>query len=213
MKFKIILSFVIVFFACKKAESVNKDEVIFNQWYEEGCYPQGNDVNQLSLPCIKKTENLGCFNFYQSAQEGNLDKAFRNTNWISEDYDVGSYYYYMDSQNKVKVKVGGPSRSEKSAAFVGIGRIYKLDDELVYEQTCNSNNCPTQNFKIEFINCSVRYIPEDNEHRLFLMISDRNFYNKENSNSANEKSLVLRDILKPQIENGFELYLVPLPPK
>lgn len=213
MKFNIFLFFIVVFFVCKKADLIKKNEGIFNQWSEEGCFPQGTDVSESSSPCIKKTESLGCFVFYQSAQEGNLEMSFRNTNWISEDYDVGSYYYYIDSNNKVNIKEGGPSRSEKSADLIGVGRIFKLKDDLRYEQKCNSNNCQAQNFKIEFINCSVRYIPEDNEHRLFLIIGDRNFYDKENSNSANEKSFVLRETLKPQIENGFELYLVPPPPK
>lgn len=212
MKFNIILFFIFAFFLCKKAEPVNKGAGIFNRWPEEGCYPQGN-VNQLSLPCVKKAESLRCYDFYKSAKKGNLENSFRDTNWISEDYNVGSYYYYMNSQNKIKIKEGGPTRSENNADLIGVGRIYKVDNELWYEQECNSSNCQTQNFKIEFINCSVRYIPEDNEHRLFLMIGNRNFYEKEKQNSANEKSLVLKDILEPQIENGFELYLVPPPPK
>ncbi|PJZ85383.1 hypothetical protein [Leptospira harrisiae] len=210
MKFRIIflfLSFFLNLAFCKKQELTINDEDPFYLDLEAGCFENAKVENSAKkVRCITKKDELACFILLRNANSNAIDQVFKNTKWTSPNFSEASLNYYIDKMGTISVLQGGPARTKEEYLIIGEGKIHIKNSKWFYEQFCDQNNCERLTFAIEYFNCSVSYFPASNEHRLFLTIGDRNFGDSDNAKSL---SIVLEDPVKPQIRNGFELYLVP----
>lgn len=211
MKHKNFLIFIYIilnFCICKKQEVIFDEDPFYSD-LKGGCYTNKRERIE-NENCVTKKEELFCYDILQNARSSNVEKIFKNTKWTSENFNESDINYYINNQGTITVLAGGPSRTRNEYVKIGMGRIFKENKSWIYEQSCNQLNCDKLKFAIEFFDCSVRYYSDANEHRLFLTIGDRNYGGPENKNFL---SIVLEDPVKPQIRNGFELYLVPPPAK
>ncbi|MBM9590038.1 hypothetical protein JWG41_06245 [Leptospira sp. 201903075] len=211
MKFKIIFLMIILFnlTICKKKESIVEDVEPFYLDASEGC-----PVTAKNQPnCVTIKNELNCYMMLQDVRFHKMDQVFNNTNWTSPDFNEHTYNYYVDQKGSITILAGGPSEARAEYEHIGDGRVYKEGKDWIYKQECDQEKCEKLNFSIEYINCSVRYYQHDNEHRLFLTIGNRYYDHYDEIEKRKFLSMVLQDPVKPQIENGFELYLVPPPPK
>ncbi|TGL45129.1 hypothetical protein [Leptospira perdikensis] len=82
---------------------------------------------------------------------------------------------------------------------------------LGLEQSCQPGKCEDLKFPIEYLSCDTSFHPSDSEYHLSFTIGNR-YYDFLNVNK-NEKHLSIEydGTIKPQIRNGFDLYLVPPP--
>ena len=187
------------------------DEDPFYLDLDGGCYSKERYKNENGkATCVSNKEELLCYVILQKAKYSNVGQIFNNTKWTSSNFNESDFNYYIDNQGTITVLEGGPSRTREEYVNIGKGRIFKENKSWIYEQSCDQGNCEKLKFAIEFLDCSVRYYSDSNEHRLFLTIGDRYYHDPENQKFL---SMVLEDPVKPQIRNGFELYLVPPPPK
>ncbi|EMY68283.1 hypothetical protein [Leptospira vanthielii] len=199
---------------CKKQEIMSEDEDPFYSDLEEGCYSTQIDRNiKEKSQCITKKEDMLCFNILQNSKFSRIDQVLKNTKWTSPNFQEATLNYYINKLGTITVLEGGPLRKRVEYEKIGKGRIYKKNESWIYEQFCEYDKCEKLNFAIEYINCNVRYYRDDNEHRLFLTIGNRFYDHYDDTEKRKFLSIVLEDPVKPQIENGFELYLVPPPPK
>lgn len=211
MKFKILFLMIVLFnlTICKKKESIEEDLETFYMDVSEGC--SVTDKSQLS--CITKKNDLNCYTMLEDVKFYKMAQVFKNTKWTSPDFNEHTYNYYIDQKGSITILAGGPSDTKAEYEQIGEGRIYTDDKGWIYEQHCNQAKCEKLFFPIEFIKCAVRYYQHSNEHRLFLTIGNRFYDHYDDTEKRKFLSIVLEDPVKPQIENGFELYLVPPPPK
>ncbi|PJZ82142.1 hypothetical protein [Leptospira meyeri] len=211
MKYEGIL--LIILFAnttfCKKEELVLKPEKPFYINSSETC---NLSKTGSEFPCIQKKEDLACYAIFKKAESFNIDQIFRNTKWTSPDLE-STFNYYFNNQNNMSILEGGPSRNISDFIKIGKGKIYQENRNWIYEQYCDDEKCEELKFLIEYVGCSLIYSDNSNEHRLFLTIGNRYYDQYDDPNKRKFLSIVLEDPVKPQLENGFELYLVPPPPK
>ncbi|MCG6139715.1 hypothetical protein [Leptospira mtsangambouensis] len=195
-------------FFCKKEDPFFKEEEPFYINSSEACKvtKTGN-----KFECIQKKEDLDCYEIFKKVESSRIDQVFMNTKWTSPDLE-STFNYYFNKQNTLTVLEGGPSRNVVDFIKIGKGKIYKENKNWIYEQYCNSEKCEELKLSIEYVNCSVSYSENGNEHRLFLTIGNRYYDQYDDPKKRKFLSMVLEEPVKPQIENGFELYLVP-PPK
>ncbi|PKA22002.1 hypothetical protein [Leptospira meyeri] len=196
---------------CKKQETILENEDSFYLDMDAGCYLNAGTTNeQETKNCATKKEELLCYDILRLVKSFNIGHIFKNTKWTGSNFNESDFNYYFNDQGFVTVLKGGPSKARDEYVAVGEGRIFKQNNVWVYEHSCDKENCEKLKFPIEFFDCSVRFYSNSSEYRLFLTIGDRN-YNEPGSQKF--LSIVLEDPVKPQIRNGFELYLVPPPPK
>ncbi|TGL17798.1 hypothetical protein EHQ47_18870 [Leptospira bourretii] len=209
---KLLLTLLIILITdyCKKQETVLENEDSFYLDMDGGCHSntRTNNIKEVGS-CIIKKEELFCYDILKMVESFSIGQVFKNTKWTSSNFNESDFNYYIDDHGIITVLKGGPSKKREEFVVVGEGRIFKENKIWIYEHSCENGNCDRLKFQIEFFDCSVRYYSNQNEYRLFLTIGDRNY---DEPGNLNFLSIVLEDPVKPQIRNGFELYLVP-PPK
>lgn len=196
---------------CKKSEVVTiENATSFYMDLKNGCDSKsGNNQERDDLECIMKKELLLCYRQFQKVESSQVDKIFNDTKWSVSDKE--SIHYFVDRGGNISIFEGGPSDTEYEA--IGKGRIYKVKSSWVYEQSCQPGKCEDFSFPIEYLSCDASFHPSDSEYHMSLTIGNR-YYDFLDANK-NEKHISLEydGTIKPQIRNGFELYLVPPPPK
>ncbi|MBM9547907.1 hypothetical protein JWG40_12820 [Leptospira sp. 201903074] len=211
MKYKIYLLIALVAFnlaACKKQEVILNNEDPFYFDLDEGCQP----IQPENLNCITKKEDLLCSKIMQKAKSSDVDKIFKNTKWSSPDHEE-SIHYNIDKLGIVTVLEGGPSRTEDQFEIIGHGRFYKENGGWVYKQSCQPGKCDDISFPIEYLSCDASFHPSDSEYHMTFTIGNRYYDFLDTNKNEKHLSLAYDGTVKPQIRNGFELYLVPPPPK
>lgn len=199
--------------ACKKHEAILENEDPFYMKMEDGCPPKHSEKYQNEKQvCIIKREDLLCEKMMLNAKSANIDKIFKNNKWSSPDHEETSQYSF-DKRGIFTILEGGPSRIEKDYEIIGQGKIYKENTGWVYEQTCKPGKCEDLKFSIEYISCDASFHPSDRDYHLSVTIGNRHYDFLEPNNKEKHVSLEYDGIIKPQIRNGFELYLVPPPVK
>ncbi|TGM59369.1 hypothetical protein [Leptospira vanthielii] len=213
MNYKIYLLIALVGYnlaACKKKEVFIDVEDPFYFDLGEGC----KSIQPENLNCITKKEDLLCYAIIQKAKSFDVDKIFKNTKWSSPDHEE-TFHYHISKKGIVTILEGGPSRTEDQYEIIGHGKIYKENGGWVYKQSCQPQpgKCQDLRFPIEYLSCDASFHPSDSEYHMSFTIGNR-YYDFLDANK-NEKHLSLEydGPVKPQIRNGFELYLVPPPPK
>lgn len=211
MKYRIYLMILLVgynFSACKKQEVILDDEDPFYLDMEDGCQHRQPE----KLKCITKKEDLLCSPIIQNGKSSDLDKIFKNTKWSSPDHEE-TFHYYFDKLGTLTILEGGPSRTEDEYEVIGRGKIYKDKGKWVYKQSCQPGKCEDLSFPIEYLSCDASFHPSDSEYHMSLTIGNRYYDFLDVNKNEKHISLEYDGTIKPQIRNGFELYLVPPPPK
>ncbi|EMY62288.1 hypothetical protein [Leptospira terpstrae] len=215
MKFKILLYIFCLLNAthCKESKNISIEESgSFNVDLEEGCKSVTNYYDkQNNSKCEMQKELLFCYNLFHKANSSLIDQIFYKTKW--SDSEQESKRYFWDQRGKVTLLEGGPADMEKDYEIIGQGKIYKENTGWVYEQTCKPGKCEDLKFSIEYISCDASFHPSDRDYHLSVTIGNRHYDFLEPNNKEKHVSLEYDGIIKPQIRNGFELYLVPPPVK
>ncbi|PKA12318.1 hypothetical protein CH372_10075 [Leptospira meyeri] len=217
MRFRIFFLVVLVFFnllSCKKEATVIDNLQPFYINNNEGCLVDNNgSLWKKQTTCIADKVKLDCYLMLQDLRSSRFDNIFKNKKWTSPDFNEHTFNYYFDNKVNSEIFAGGPSESKADYESIGKGRIYQDGKVWNYEQICEKEKCERLDFAIEYVNCSIRFYKDSGEHRLFLTIGNRYYDQYDDPNKRKFLSIVLEDPVKPQLENGFELYLVPPPPK
>ncbi|EMJ85851.1 hypothetical protein [Leptospira meyeri] len=216
MRFRLFFIVVLIFFnhlSCKKEEIVIENVQSFYINNSEGCLDNIGSLEIKQATCITDEVKLDCYLMLQNLQSSKIVDIFKNKKWTSPDFNEHTFNYYFDNNVNFKIIAGGPSESKADYESIGKGRIYRDGKSWTYEQICDKEKCERMNFAIEYVNCAIRYYKDSEEHRLFLTIGNRYYDQYDDPNKRKFLSIVLEEPVKPQFENGFELYLVPPPPK
>ncbi|MGE8721853.1 hypothetical protein ACO2KH_11005 [Leptospira terpstrae] len=199
---------------CKEKESIVEDVEPFYMDAASGCSSKENrNIGKSHSDCVTKRDELNCYRMLLDVQFSKMNQIFKNSKWTSPDFNEHTYNYYFDQKGNVTILAGGPSETQEEYEHIGKGGIYEENKTLLYEHHCDQEKCEKLNFPIEYINCAVRYFEHGEEYRLFLIIGNKYYNHYDFPEKRKFLSIVLEDPVEPQIENGFELYLVPPPVK
>lgn len=215
MKIKDIVTsifFILLLCVCKEKEKSLENEDPFYM-EDEGCNLQQAELkSNVKFDCLTKKEDLLCFKLFERVKALQFEQFFKNTKWSSPDNEA-TFNYFFDKNISLTILLGGPSKTIDEYEEIGRGRIYKEKDTWLYEHACQNEICEDLIFPIEYFKCDAMFHPSDEQYHLSVTLGNR-FYNFLNKNK-NEKhlSIEFNGIVKPQIRNGFELYLVPPAPK
>lgn len=215
MRFKKLFILFVFFYllSCKKEGATIDDVQPFYTNNSEGCIVDNKgSLEEKQATCIADKVKLDCYLMLQNLHSSKIDLIFKNKKWTSPDFNEHTFNYYFDNKVNIEILAGGPSEEKADYEYIGKGRVYLDGKSWIYEQVCEKEKCERFNFPIEYVNCSIVYYKDSGEHRLYLTIGNRYYDQYDDLKKRKFLSMVLEEPVKPQIENGFELYLVP-PPK
>ncbi|TGK46900.1 hypothetical protein [Leptospira bouyouniensis] len=202
----LFLSFSIILYCKGKIEPEVFNEDTFYTEEEKGCIAEKPNEDIVE-GCIKKKENLFCFQFLKSLKNSKLDKIFYGENWYSN--DTQSFRYIIDNFGNVKVLRGGPDSEPKE--LTGHGKLQPRNKKWHYNHSCERDNCDLIDLDIEFLSCYSGYSSNFNAYVLIVTMKNSDSYETDENSHEQYKEISYVKIInqKPQITNGFTSTKVP----
>ncbi|MGV3664612.1 MAG: hypothetical protein ACO1NV_00670 [Leptospira bouyouniensis] len=196
---------------CKQSEKAEEKTIVNDTFYMEvktGCSDE-KPFEEIAEGCIKKKENLFCYQYLESLKKSKLDKIFYGENWESN--DIQSFIYNIDRAGNIKVLRGGPDKNKSEFELSGYGKLQRNNNKWHYHQKCENNFCDKFDFDIEYVSCFAGYSENFDAYVLILTIENSDWFDDDKIMRMQHKEISYVKIInqKPQIMNGFTSTKVP----
>ncbi|TGL47245.1 hypothetical protein EHQ59_16610 [Leptospira kemamanensis] len=212
MKHSILLLIVLNTFTYCKEKGVilpqAEEEDPFRIILERGCVPNP-EKNQ---SCLRKKEELSCYETLENLKKSKLDKIFFNKIWMGEDKQT--LFYHIDSKGNLKIFEGGPDKLPHERHLAGSGKIYHHQNQWYYEQSCTSDACDNFKIPILYLDCALTTNFNDQGALRIIEFGNHDYVDEDKINNKEKYKIITFIQQKPVPSQIFHFFIsTPVPPR